>query len=153
MPGEGFRCRQCGDCCNMLYVGELLEDHEFQDIFKWVMKHKQGRLEVYDPDKSRYVNKVVSSPIELQQLLWHYPCPFFIDDRKCDLHDTGLKPIVCQKFPVDEEHALLFCGCPGYDKEGECDELEGEDSKEYIATLREVFRGYPPHLFKDIKAA
>jgi Fe-S-cluster containining protein len=111
---EGFRCRQCGHCCQSLdYRYEIMED----DVARW---QTLGRNDILE-----WVGVFKGQDQETVYQIWVTPgtrqvadtCPFLVKDRAttrwfCRIHDA--KPAICRQYPVGRKHAILT-GCPGFD--------------------------------------
>ena len=116
MPPEGFRCKQCGNCCNL---GDAYETSATeQDILLWEMEGRTDILEWVDPidcGNGHYVYDIWISPRTgdyVDRCPWLRKLP---NKNKyiCRIHDV--KPEHCRDFPKSKEQANKV-GCIGFEK-------------------------------------
>jgi Fe-S-cluster containining protein len=98
---DGFNCKQCGKCCQMLGIKYHVETTE-EDVARWVVEKREDILEwvdpVYFPGAVEFdfpINPETKQEIE--------GCPFLkqlpnSDLYICAIHDT--KPEGCLQFPT-----------------------------------------------------
>ena len=122
MTRDGFTCKQCGNCCSSFYLGETEVDWE--NVINFIKEEHGEILEIIDLKGKPHHHKINSKDdipwVALDECL----CPFLkrLKDKKdkftskfyCEIHD--FKPKDCVNFPMDKEHALDYCDCPGYNK-------------------------------------
>jgi Fe-S-cluster containining protein len=113
---EGFRCRQCGHCCQSLdYHHEVTAE----DVTRWQALGRTDILEwlgVFKGEDQRTVYQIWVTP-GTRRLA--DTCPFLKKDLFakrwfCRIHDA--KPKICRQYPVGRKHAFMT-GCPGFKKD------------------------------------
>ena len=116
MPPEGFRCKQCGNCCNL---GDAYETSATeQDILLWEMEGRTDILEWVDPidcGNGHYVYDIWISPRTGEYVK---RCPWLRKLPKkskyiCRIHDV--KPKHCRDFPKSKKQAKK-AACMGFEK-------------------------------------
>ena len=113
MPPDGFKCKQCGNCCiNLNGFSTCASDADMRrweaagrtDILEWVDMIEVGDQRIYDIWLDPRTDEDVSC------CPWLYRLPG--EERYiCRIHDV--KPDVCRDYPVSREHAEET-GCPGF---------------------------------------
>ena len=97
MPPNGFKCKQCGNCCLNL-TGAFQACASEADIRRW---EEAGRDIWVNP---RTGDDVARCP-------WLRKVPG-ADKYSCRIHDV--KPDHCRRYPVSRKHAERT-GCGGFD--------------------------------------
>ena len=112
---EGFRCRQCGQCCRSL---DYRREVTAEDVAGW---RALGRTDILE-----WVGIFERAGQKTAHRIWMIPgttklaetCPFLhhvsSENRWiCRIHDV--KPSICRQYPFTRKHALMT-GCPGFEK-------------------------------------
>ena len=113
---DGYRCRQCGQCCRVLdYHRECTP----ADIERW---QSLGRDDIL-----KWVRRVPGPAGTAAYRIWVAPgseqpaaeCPFLQHEPEtarfvCGIHE--IKPDICRQYPFTRKHARMT-GCPGFDQD------------------------------------
>lgn len=78
-------CKQCGECCRVLVV-PFVNDSELREFL-------DARGIKYTVEFDR-LNAVVP-----------HVCPHLVDGL-CDLHESGKKPVACDRFPGADQDCI-----------------------------------------------
>ncbi len=112
---DGFTCKQCGRCCQVLGIEyDLYVDEE--DVRRWERAGRDDILPWVTP--AIYRDGEYDFPVDPEtrdEVVGD--CPFLIRDTDkgithCLIHDT--RPRDCAAFPPSREDAERI-GCPGFD--------------------------------------
>ena len=113
MKREG-ECHSCGECCQTVNI----------TVVKDVTLQQHGNLE----ELQRYLSyrgiNLVGSNEKRNELYYSMdiPCTELMPDKRCRVHDTEEKPLICNRFPESKEgiEDIKNCGfrftriLPGY---------------------------------------
>jgi Fe-S-cluster containining protein len=110
---EGFSCRQCGKCCQILdYHNEVTAE----DMARWKQADRTDIMDwvgIFQKDSQKATYRIWMKPGTRE---YAKTCPFLQKEPhknqwSCRIHDV--KPRICRQYPVSKKHALMT-GCPGF---------------------------------------
>ena len=113
MQREG-ECHSCGECCQTVNM----------TVVRDVTLRQHGNLEELQSYFSYRGIRVVGDDEKRNQLYYtmDVPCSELTADKRCRLHDSPEKPLICNRFPETKEDIedIKSCGfrfspiLPGY---------------------------------------
>ena len=111
MPPDGFKCKQCGNCC--LNLNAFYSCASEADVKRWEETGRYDILEWDDPvdfgdhwEHDIWINPRTGDDVSRCPWLRKLPGK---DKYVCRIHDV--KPDLCRNYPLSREHAAKT-GCP-----------------------------------------
>ena len=116
MPPEGFKCKQCGNCCLNLEASHTTAYEE--DVQLWRKEERKDILDWIDPislGNGIFIYDIWISPRtgeDVNRCPWLRKLP---NKNKyiCRIHDV--KPKRCRDYPKSRKHAEKT-GCKGFEE-------------------------------------
>lgn len=94
-------CHQCGECCEKVHM----------TVVRDVTLRQHGNVDELKKYLSYRGIKVVGEDVANNYLFYalDVPCDQLTDDKRCEVHDTDGKPLLCEKYPWEPDD-IPQCG-------------------------------------------